>query len=175
VFASRDSSIVRKGRTLVNQAEILAKVRALMREYDRPERLVVYTGENMTFADQFSLFSSATVIIGPHGSAMANVIWSSSSPGCSKPVHVIEFVGGASSHHVQGPIYRSYYDHEASVPWVVYHMVPFTANSTAPYTANSTASRCFVDVNDVDHILRLIWSDANLLQPSAPTKCFFAL
>jgi len=167
VFASRNSRTVKRGRKLINEAEVLAKVRALMREYDRSEQLIIYTGENMTFADQYSIFSSATVIIGPHGSAMANVIWSSSSPGCVKPVHVIEFVGGASSQHVQGPIYRGYYDHEASVPWVVYHM--------APFTAKSTRSRCFVDVNDVDKILRLVWGKSDLLQTSAATKCFFAL
>lgn len=167
VFASRNSSTVAHGRKLVNEHEVLLKIRALMHEYGRPERLVVYNGENVSYAEQFDIFSSATVIIGPHGSALANIIWSSSSPGCSKPVHVVEFVGGASSHHVQGPIYRGYYVHEASVPWVVYHMATFTADSTRDET--------YVDVNDVDHILRLIWSDAKLLRSSAATKCFFAL
>lgn len=160
VFASRNSTTAKHGRALVNEQEVLDTVRRMMELYKRPEELVVYNGDGVSYADQFALFSTASVIMGPHGSAMSNVLWSRSQDGCQDPVQVIEFVGS----RVSGPLiqseYHGYYVLEASVPWVSYHMVTFQEGSTRAQT--------FVNPADVESVLSLIWGN----RKTDSTKCY---
>jgi hypothetical protein len=133
----------------------------MMAVYNRPEELVIYHGDGMSYEDQFSLFSTANVIMGPHGSAMSNVLWSRRQPGCQNPVQVIEFVAGMDSGpQIQG-FYHGYYPLEASVPWVSYHVVTFHPNSTREYTSVSTS--------DVETVLSRIWGRPD---DTGSTSCY---
>ena len=89
------------------------------------------------------VFSTAALVIGPHGGALANLLWMRDS------AHVIEFVCGIRSQAVQDgcPWGRSYYWMLAGVSWIArYHLVPFTSNST------SAAS--FVKLDELSDALR---------------------
>ena len=165
VFASRNSATVLHGRKLVNEEQVLASVRRMMEVHNRPEDLVVYTGDGVGYDDQFHLFSTASLIIGPHGSAMSNVLWSRARPGCQSPVHVVEFVGSRISGPRIQDEYHGYYRLEGSVPWVNYHMLTFQENSTKEHTS--------VDTRDVESVLSWIWGGERLR--TAATRCYAAV
>lgn len=59
----------------------------------KPEGFELYELESLSFADQFRLFSTAEVIVGPHGAGMTNIM--AAPPGCK----VIEFFPGTVCHH----------------------------------------------------------------------------
>lgn len=149
VFASRNSKTAKHGRTFINEPQVLDSIRQMMKLYNRTEELVIYDGDGVTYEDQFNLFSKAAMIMGPHGSAMSNVLWSRSHRGCQKPVDVIEFVGGLYSGPQIQKAYRGYYDLEGTVPWVNYHMLTFQDNSTLEETS--------VSIGDVESALSWIW------------------
>lgn len=163
VFASRNSPTVKHGRKLVNEPQVLDTIRRLMKAYNRPEELVIYNGEGVSFADQFEIFSTASIIMGPHGSAMSNVLWTHSHHGCCDPVRVIEIVGGFESGPRVQDKYHGYYKLEAAVPWVTYHMLTFEPNSTRLHTSVSLA--------DVETVLSYIWGGID----NGSTSCQLAV
>jgi capsular polysaccharide biosynthesis protein len=69
VYVSRLSAPKRR---LANEGELVAAMKEAGVEVVRPE--------GMSFAEQVSLFSSASLIVGPHGAGLTNLIWSL-SPG----------------------------------------------------------------------------------------------
>lgn len=163
IFPSRNSSTVFHGRALANEQEVLATIRRMMQLYDRPEELVVYNGEGVGYDDQFRLFASGSVIMGPHGMALSNTIWSRRRPRCQDPVQVIEYVGS----RISGPNiqceYHGFYHLEASVPWVQYHMLTFSPNSTKQAT--------FVSTRDVESVLAYLWRGRD----DGATSCYAAM
>lgn len=163
VFASRNSSTARHGRALANEQEVLATVRRMMQLYDRPEELVVYNGEGVSYEEQFQLFASAALVIGPHGSAMSNMMWTRRRPRCEDPVQVVEFVGSRVSGPKIQSSYHGYYFLEGSVPWVQYHMLPFSPNSTKEAT--------YVSPSDVESVLAYIWRGRD----AGATTCYAAI
>lgn len=166
IFTSRDSKTVFHGRKLLNEKQIIENIKKLMAKYKRPEELVIFNGEDVGFEEQFQLFSSASIVIGPHGSAFANILWTKGDYACINPVHTIEFVGGIiSGNKVQPPygVYRGYYDQEASVPWVIYHMLTFQENSTETATS--------VNIDDVNSVFSYIWGNKS----TSANRCFFGL
>ena len=163
IFASRNSKTVKHGRALINEPQVLDSIRQMMELYNRDEELVIYDGDGVTYDDQFDLFSKAAMIMGPHGSAMSNVLWSRGHRGCQKPVDVIEFVGSMNSGpQIQGA-YHGYYGLEGSVPWVNYHMLTFQNNSTREETS--------VSISDVESALSWIWGGLD----TGSTSCLPAL
>lgn len=73
------------GRHVVNEAELIESLRSLGFEF------VVL--EHLSFHDQVNLFSSAEVVVGPHGAGLVNVVFC--RPG-TKVVEVVgEFVNGS--------------------------------------------------------------------------------
>ena len=164
VFASRNSKTVKHGRALINEPQVLDSIRQMMKLYNRPEELVIYDGDGVTYADQFNLFSNAAIVMGPHGSAMSNVLWSRGHRGCRNPVEVIELVAGMESGpQIQGA-YHGYYGLEATVPWVNYHMVTFESNSTREETS--------VSVSDVESVLSWLWGGRD---DTGSTTCLVGL
>ncbi|MGB7315541.1 MAG: glycosyltransferase family 61 protein [Nodosilinea sp.] len=67
-------------RRLVNQAEVVD----LVRQYD----FEIISDTYRTVDEQIQLFRQATVIIAPHGAALANLVW------CSPGTQVVEFLNG---------------------------------------------------------------------------------
>lgn len=163
VFASRNASTHTR-RKLVNEAQVLNTIRRLLRAYNRPEQLVVYNGHGVDYADQYELFSKATIIMGAHGSALSNVLWTKSQSGCPDPVQVIEIVGGVYSGPQVQATYNSYYWLETAVPWVSYHMLTLEANSTRLNTS--------VSLVDVQAVLSRIWGGA---QNGSATSCYMGI
>ena len=77
-------------RRLVNEDEVLARLRPLGFEK--------VTAEDLSFADQASLFGSAEIIAGPHGAGLANAVFAASGaivievrPGALRPDGVSAF------------------------------------------------------------------------------------
>lgn len=84
--------------------------------------------EQPSLRAQAKLFAAATLVIGPHGGALTNVLWM--RDGAS----LIEFVCSPRSVAVQDtgcPWARSMLYMMAGAAWLRVHVVPFAANSTA--------------------------------------------
>jgi capsular polysaccharide biosynthesis protein len=75
-------------RPMDNEDYAFKMVRSRMQAKGRKEELVRFCGDAMQLDVQAAVLSRATAIIGPHGGAMANLLYA--APGCS--THVIEFV-----------------------------------------------------------------------------------
>lgn len=129
-----------------------------MKHWSRGERFVVFDGVQteehphpgypMTAAQQLRLFRSARILIGPHGSGLANVLWmrpaGGAESGCPNPTRsVLEFVCGQGSKRVQAdcPYTRSFYYLLGSAPWVSW--------SSLLYSSQSLSSSLKVDLGDI--------------------------
>ena len=97
------------GRTVDAQLEkaIIQMLRDAIVQQKRPERLIIFNGMvvddkgdeiTMPFAQQFDIFNSAILVVGPHGSGLANNVWLASQPAmegnCLQRPSVIEFLDG---------------------------------------------------------------------------------
>ena len=163
-----------------HEADIIAAIRAKMAKYNRPEELVIYNGQEngatMAIERQFELFRSASTVIGPHGSGLANVVWmdASSTPTtkesadrtpsttCAKRPRILEFLLGPDSTQVQptcpnckgNPFSRTYYHLFSTIPWVEYnHLL---------YAGNSTEATTYIDLTALDLALEDMWSNINM-------------
>ena len=139
---------VRHGRVVdaAHEADILAMIRDAMNHHGRKERLVVYNGRNpeniaerVDVQYQAELFRSAAAVIGPHGSGLANIVWTMASnpAACENRVAVLEFLCGIESTQVQKggcPYGKTYYKLFSTAPWINYHHVVYAANSTRDVT-----------------------------------------
>merc|ERR1712050_557583 len=136
VWYKRKGPNVHHGRIVEESLEqdLIAVLQRKMEEYDRPEQLVIYDGQ-MSFKEQFKLFRSANVAVGPHGSGLANVLWmDQSSIQCEDRPKVLEFLVGPGSDHVQlGGYGRTYYLLYSGLP-IEYHHIHYTAESTSDIT-----------------------------------------
>lgn len=141
----------RHGRIIdaAHEAYIIALVREAMVRHKRTERLVIFSGRDengkpMTGAAQMALYRSASVVIGPHGGAMANIVWMMGSriSSCNSRVAVLEFLCGPRSAAVQKgcPYGKTFFNLYATAPWVDYHHVMYAPNSTSKTT--------FIHTND---------------------------
>jgi hypothetical protein len=61
------------------EKQIIGKIQHMMTRYNRPETLVVWgpNVEEKTFLEQIELFESASLVIGPDGSGLANLLLAS--------------------------------------------------------------------------------------------------
>jgi hypothetical protein len=137
IYCSRTSSRVEHGRVMDsnNENDIISLLSELF-----GSRLVVFNGEDkfgnaISVYEQALLFSSADIVIGPHGSAMANIgwlDWSATSP----RKKVIEFVCTKISTQVQFgcPFSKTYSWLFGTLNAVDYSHISFTENSTADTT-----------------------------------------
>jgi hypothetical protein len=116
VFYSRGGSKdTHHGRVIEEKHEqdILDHVRLAMKMYNRPEELVIFTGQKagktMPIDEQFNLFRSAHTIIGPHGSGLGgNFAWTDPfTSSCDERTKLLEFIPGQESAQVQS-LYATY-------------------------------------------------------------------
>lgn len=176
------SSDTQHGRVVEpnHEANIIAAIRAKMAKYNRPEELVIFNGQEngatMAIERQFQLFRSASTVIGPHGSGLANVVWmdASSTPTtkesadrtpsttCTKRPRILEFLLGPDSAQVHPPceecegipFSRTYYHLFSTIPWVEYnHLL---------YAGNSTEATTYIDLTALDLALEDMWSSNNM-------------
>lgn len=131
-------------------------VQAIMKKYNRTEKLIIFDGTDhtqdvdaksgahptMSFEKQYELFNSATLVVGPHGSGLANVLWMNSrSKDCSQRPTVIEFLSWPGSLVQVGGFGKTYWNLFGGIPWVRYtHVV---------YAANSTQTTTYIDLEDL--------------------------
>ena len=146
----------------VNQDSILLdRLRKKLLDCGRKEKVVVFTGRNengtssLTLEEQFLLFRSATIFIGPHGGGVANILFMKANEiktgsMCRCRPQVIEFIPGARSGHVHWA-FASYYDHYYGPSWVEYHMLQFETNSTSSLTT--------IDIHEWDMMMRAVFAD----------------
>ena len=140
-----------------HEADVIALIQTKMEENKRPEELIIFNGqkdgETMKIRDQLELFRSASTVIGPHGSGLANVLWMDSntasasnanakSTSCSDGPKVLEFLLGPDSAQVHPPcrecrgvpFTRTYYHLFSTIPWVSYNHLLYASNSTVATT-----------------------------------------
>lgn len=71
------------GRGVLDQAQITETLHA---DYGHEFEVVVFQGGSMTFASQAALMRRAAAVVGPHGAALANLIF------CQPATRVVEYV-----------------------------------------------------------------------------------
>lgn len=141
-----------RSMTLTHEAKLLRIIQRELKQNHRQEELVVVHGSNMTLLEQMELFRSATAIIGPHGGAFANLIWTESRP-CTDRVKVLEFVCGKRSKQVQDscPYAKTYWRIYMSIPHLEYHSVIFREDSDADIT--------YVDIDDFTEAVNQMFTE----------------
>lgn len=151
IYCSRNSSQVKHSRKMNvdNERQI---IELLLNKFG--DRLVVFNGQDehgkkIPVYDQARLFSSADVVIGPHGSGMSNIGWMDWSTKNPRK-KVIEFVCSESSKQVQSgcPFYRTYAWMFGTLNSIDYHHIAFTEYSTADET--------YISLKDLETVLRVI-------------------
>mmetsp|Transcript_710 Transcript_710/g.1646 ORF Transcript_710/g.1646 Transcript_710/m.1646 type:complete len:492 (-) Transcript_710:119-1594(-) len=139
LYTSRNSPTANK-RDVDPQHEkdIIEMIREAMAAHGRKESLVVFNGAKkdgvaISLQDQFDLFSSASAVIGPHGGAMANIMWMDliSTP------QILEFVPTYAVQPYEdnnsNDIVRwenSYFGMYCGAPWTEYKLMTLSPNST---------------------------------------------
>ena len=81
VYTKRSHSTSNNGRLMDEQNELLLiqSLQHKLQECARPEKLVIFDGYDkdgniLSQKDQFILFHSASLVVGPHGGAFTNVL-----------------------------------------------------------------------------------------------------
>ena len=128
-----------------HERAILSRLAAVARRHRTPLELTIFSGAApdgaaMTIQQQASLFGEAAAVVGPHGGALANLLWLPSQGalhaahqhGCDTRPAVLEFVCGNRSRSVQAgcPYSPSYWTLFSGAPWVDYHLLAFASRST---------------------------------------------
>ena len=169
IFYSRGGPYTHHGRKLDPQHEedVITLIKANMEKYHRDERLIVFTGNDeegnlLSYTEQFNLFRHASTIIGPHGSGLANMIWSNPFPeSCDDRVHMLEFVGGNEAPKVHNPIFNGYYHLLRGMP-VDWHQITYATNSPGAVT--------FVQLDDLQHALDSMWGEEGKAESTSWTR-----
>ena len=164
IFYRRQSSGTRHGRTMSieHETHLFSIIRKMLSEFDRSEEFVVYNGDDdqgatMSFQSQFELFSRASLVVGPHGEGLANLVWvppaTDESCGVTKPA-VLELICSTETSAVQtGCPGKSLWSLLAGLPWVQYYHVLLARNSTAD------PGGLFVDLGEFEEALRVVFSN----------------
>ena len=129
VYLVREHKDAGHGRWLVEEhtRNVLDIAQQLLRQYSRPEKLVIFNGtwngRAATLAEQYRVFNSAAIAFGPHGKGFSNVIW---MPCTGRPA-AVELICSQQSLNVRGCTHKGN-------PNVIYAM-PHTGACTAAYLA----------------------------------------
>ena len=76
----------------------------------------------MSLQHQFDLFRTATTVIGPHGSGLANILWLPGADSCEHRPRVVEFLVQPSQTDIQfGGSFKTYMYLFGYPQWVEYH------------------------------------------------------
>jgi hypothetical protein len=135
----------------VDQEElILQEIQHMMQRFGRTEELVLFNGQ-MGIADQIDLFRSASMVIGPHGGGLSNIMWMLPGDDCESRPQVLEFATSpeTSTVHDNGDDVSkfdiSFYTLMSMVPWVQWNQLFFTPPSTHAKT--------YIDLHDLRQAL----------------------
>ena len=122
-----------------NDQMLIQSLERKLTECGRKEKLVLFTGQNeegeeLSQKEQFLLFHSASLFVGPHGGAVASILFMfggkhSRHHDCDLRPQVLEYIPGPRSGHVHWA-FASYYSLYFGAPWTEYHLIQFLANST---------------------------------------------
>ena len=137
VFYTRGNGQRVSGRVMDYEQEqrLLQQTRHLMLRLNRPEKLVVFDG-SISIQDQIDLFQSASVVIGPHGGGLANLLFTLPIGNtCQSRPKVLEFVTSRATKVLQNGLpSNSYYYLFKTIPWIEYHSILYTSESTLETT-----------------------------------------
>jgi hypothetical protein len=152
-----------------HENDIISVIKKAMIRLNRPERLIIFNGheygEKMEIRRQFHLFRSASTVIGPHGSGLANIFWMDPSNAIFPPSDtmdyncptdrpkVLEFLLGPQSahvHHPSIPFSKTHYHLYSSMPWAEYNHILYAPNSTKDVT--------FISLTELNSALESMWA-----------------
>lgn len=132
IYCSRNGTNVQHGRQMCqeNEADIICK----LQEYCHQNNLVFTffngqeNGVTMSHLQQLKLFSEAKIVVGPHGSAMANIIYLNPKNKCS----ICEFTSGTEVIIQNGSFFKHYNALYGFLSEEIfdYYLIPFSNNST---------------------------------------------
>ena len=167
---------------LDHHEDIIATIERALTKNNRKERLVVYDGtiddgngqkRKMTYQEQFSLFRSSILVIGPHGTGLSNVVWM--DPNSNARNQVVEFTIGPSTIGTFGDTFRgksiapysfspSTFLTRITEPFAKTHLykywgLPFEYRYLL-FAPNSTNDRAFIDLEVLVDVLDEILSTA---------------
>lgn len=152
IFYTRRGSTDRRVVESQLEEHLIQKTIIAMKRRGQTEKdLIIFSGHGedgniLPLETQFELFSSADLVIGPHGSGLANVIWM--DPRCSSSKNrpkVLEFASSGRSPSVQTGSYYGYWFLYGSLPWIDYHQLY--------YTSDSTDTEVFIDPQEFEETL----------------------
>jgi len=141
IYYSRRSQETMHGRQMdhANEAALLTILASAVTRWRDGMKLVVFngndsTGARMSILAQMQLFSTAEMVVGPHGLGLANIAWMDWS-GHSLP-KVLEFVCTPLTLGVQHgcPWGKTYFSLLGAPPAIEYHHIAFSPTSTAAFT-----------------------------------------
>jgi Glycosyltransferase 61 len=145
IYYTRSGFDVRNGRFMdsLHEKVLINLVKQKMMEHGRNEHLVIFDGKEngqpMSLQHQFDLFRTARVVIGPHGSGLANILWLPGAATCEERPKVLEFLVQPTQTDIQvGGSLKTYMYLYGFPKWVDYHHLY--------YTSYSTSQRMSVDV-----------------------------
>ena len=147
------------------EEQIIGRIEHAIQRYGRTEKLVVFNGD-LSFLDQIKLFHSASILIGPHGGGLANILLMAPAKRgtCETRPKVLEFVTSMDTPSVQGGISvgATYHTLFLTCPWVELHQVLFTPESTPQVT--------YINMDAFDDALKSLFSRSTVQQLGAPTR-----
>jgi len=156
------SSGVNHGRVLDvdHQKEIIIAIRKSMDKHGLGDQeLVLFNGQNengeaLSPEEQFLAFRRASTLIGPHGTGFSNMVWTNPNPkSCEARTHVLEFVPGEDTAHVQckyGGYYRSL------------RGLPLDYNEIF-YQLPSTNAKTFISISELESALDDMWGGKQVI------------
>ncbi len=127
-----------KNRLLNAELEelLIQKVRDAMKKRGKSEKdLVIFTGKDengqtLSLDEQFSIFSSASTVIGTHGSGLTNIIWMDPRCNSNHKPKILEICSSSRTPKVQGGSAWGYWWLFGSLPWIDYHQLYYAEGST---------------------------------------------
>lgn len=164
-YSRRASASVHHGRSMNAEHEewLLSIIRSAMMRHGRSEELIIFNGiakdgNQIGFEEQFMLFRSASMLIGPHGGGMTNLVWMAAAHSCRDRPIIIEFICGRDSPNVvpRGcgpgrPSFMSTWQSWGGAPWVNYHHLLLASNSSGK------TGELFIDGKELDKSLDEVW------------------
>ena len=114
IFHTRAGSTPRRVVEKEHEKDIVAAIRRTMKRNKIDLPLVTFNGKDelgntLPLEEQFDIFRRASHIIGPHGSGLANIMWTNPYPAtCEDRTKVLEFIPGTDSATVQF-LFNGYY------------------------------------------------------------------
>lgn len=150
IYCSRNGENVTHGRKmdLKNETDIISE----LQEFCLANNLIFTffngqeNGSTMSHLSQLKLFSEAKVVIGPHGTAMANIIYLNPKNKCS----ICEFTSGTEVVIQSAPFINHFNNMFGYLPDDLYNyfLIPFSASSTNSIT--------LIDIDNLKEFLNSI-------------------